>query len=691
MQKSDLGSINMAHDCDHGLSCGCHNPTAEALLKMAVQNSSPAPAADNAPGATVLARPETPFMLIHDNGGKGIIRTVANGDGNATTSALVIFGDQILFSGSLEDAQSAAQSIASKNADIPALQTIALTDGQCVIPGLIEPHVHITTSPMMMDWINYSPFGDTALGDPAGTDDPSVEMEAQNLRPDYCLGKLTDALKADVAKLKTDPQKAGWWLLGDGVDTSLMSDFPSKSDNLTLLNCIDKTFLDPIDGQTPIMLVSASEHTAYVNTPALKAMWANPALHEKLKAAYKTEQAFLDNSSGVLQEMEQIIPALTSINKAQIEHLIANLPGNLIKMFKVAQKRGVTLLYDAGMQASFARMIKLTLQGQKILHPKWPSPRIGMAHLVSKIDDIPSDSIFAKPTHPSVSHPYETGSLNFYYGSLKIVSDGSNQGLTGYQIDPYCCPPEKNYGLYNFPLDDGLPHTGTPTGAPREFLQLVGAAWKKNWPLMIHANGERAIDYALQAFEEAATANSDIASDSLRNRIEHCSLLTDERLERIKNTNIHPSYLIGHVGYWGWTFSNYIFKEKAAAQLDRCNSSIARDICFSLHSDCAVSPLGPLRMMEQAVTRKMEGDPNAGVLNAQERITSAQALAAATFNAAWQCHADHLIGSLEIGKLADLVILAQDPVKMDGETAYLKMRDIAVQSVYIGGRSALDQ
>jgi predicted amidohydrolase YtcJ len=682
-----LESIDMAHHCDHGLSCGCHNPTAEALLRIAVQNSPPAPDAEATPAATVLARPETPFILIHNNGGKGTIRTVADGDGTATAEALVVFGDQILFVGTLGDAKTAAEAISKNNPSVPDLQTIALSDGQCVIPGLIEPHVHITTSPVMMAWNNYSPFGDKALGDASASDDPSSEMEAQCLRPDYCLAKLCEAVSSDLAKQKTDASKSDWWLLGDGVDTSLMTDFPDHADGKNLLNCIDKTFLDPISDQTPIMLISASEHTAYVNTPVLKAMWKNPALHEKLKKQFKSEEKFLEKASGVLQEMDEIVPALISINKRQMESLIADMPGNLIRMLKVAQKRGVTLVYDAGMQTSFAAMIKNTLQGQKLLHPKWPSPRIGMAHLISKLDELPKDS-FAKPVHPTICNPYETGSLNFYFGSLKIVSDGSNQGLTGYQIDPYCCPPENHYGLYNFAVSPSVSDKGTPEKAPADFIELVSTAWQKNWPMMIHANGERAIEYALQAYEASAIANADISATDLRNRIEHCSLLTDERLERIKNSDIHPSYLIGHVGYWGWTFSNYIFREKAEEQLDRCNSSIERDICFTLHSDCAVSPLGPLRMMEQAVTRKMEGSANAAVLNAQERITSAQALVAATYNAAWQCHADHLVGSLEIGKLADLVILGEDPVKMDAQSAYMKMRNIDVQHMLIGGRNA---
>ena len=264
---------------------------------------------------------------------------------------------------------------------------------------------------------------------------------------------------------------------------------------------------------------------------------------------------------------------------------------------------------------------------------------------------------------------------DIYIGNIKLVSDGSNQGLTGYQSDDYCCLPKDNHGLFNFP-NDGASH---PVEIPQEYKDLVKQANSQGWPLMIHANGDRAVQFAIEAYDYALEGQADIAK---RHRIEHCSLLNPEEIETMVKLGISPSFLIGHVGYWGYVFRNAIFEEKAET-LDLCKSCLDKGLRITLHSDYSVSPVGPLRMMEQAITRIMEADPELKPLNANERITGAQALRAATYDAAWQCHADGWIGSLEVGKFADFVILQQDPLTL--EDCYLQMRNIPVLSTWKGG------
>ncbi|MEO6881217.1 MAG: amidohydrolase family protein [Mycobacteriaceae bacterium] len=80
---------------------------------------------------------------------------------------------------------------------------------------------------------------------------------------------------------------------------------------------------------------------------------------------------------------------------------------------------------------------------------------------------------------------------------------------------------------------------------------------------------------------------------------------------------------------------------------------------ISLHSDWNVTPLEPLRYVQDAVTRVMS--ENGEVLNPAERIDVEAALRAVTIDAAWQCRSDHVTGPLEVGKYADLVLLEDDP------------------------------
>jgi len=112
---------------------------------------------------------------------------------------------------------------------------------------------------------------------------------------------------------------------------------------------------------------------------------------------------------------------------------------------------------------------------------------------------------------------------------------------------------------------------------------------------------------------------------------------------------------------------------------------------YTVHSDHSVSPLGVLRMMEQSISRYMEGAPKEAeekILNKSECVTRIEALRAATIDAAWQCHMDDKIGSLSEGKLADFVLLEQSPLTYTSDNPdnpVEGMRDIPVLSTWKGG------
>jgi predicted amidohydrolase YtcJ len=150
----------------------------------------------------------------------------------------------------------------------------------------------------------------------------------------------------------------------------------------------------------------------------------------------------------------------------------------------------------------------------------------------------------------------------------------------------------------------------------------------------------------------------------------------------MKQLEVSPSFLIGHVGYWGYAFQEAIFGDKSI-MLDLCNAALKAGMKITLHSDNQVSPLGPLRMMEQSVTRIMEADPELGTLNAPECITAEQALTAITYDAAWQCYAEQWTGSLKAGNFADFVVLQQDPLSI--KDPYMNIRNIDVLETWVGG------
>jgi predicted amidohydrolase YtcJ len=110
-----------------------------------------------------------------------------------------------------------------------------------------------------------------------------------------------------------------------------------------------------------------------------------------------------------------------------------------------------------------------------------------------------------------------------------------------------------------------------------------------------------------------------------------------------------------------------------------CGSAIATGMRISLHNDPPVTPEEPLRNISVAVTRTA---PSGRVLAPEERLTVDQAIRAQTIDAAWQLHSDDVIGSLEVGKYADMVVLSADPRTVAPED----IAGLDVRATYLAGR-----
>ena len=123
-----------------------------------------------------------------------------------------------------------------------------------------------------------------------------------------------------------------------------------------------------------------------------------------------------------------------------------------------------------------------------------------------------------------------------------------------------------------------------------------------------------------------------------------------------------------------------VFGEDKAQLLDRCRSCEDAGVGFTIHSDFMVTDPVPLHMIEMAVTRTTWKEPDY-VLAPQERISVETAIRAVTSEAAWQLYSEHEVGSLEPGKLADFVILGEDPRNVDVDS----IKDIRVLETWMDG------
>jgi predicted amidohydrolase YtcJ len=123
-----------------------------------------------------------------------------------------------------------------------------------------------------------------------------------------------------------------------------------------------------------------------------------------------------------------------------------------------------------------------------------------------------------------------------------------------------------------------------------------------------------------------------------------------------------------------------VFGPERVQRLGRLRSSEQAGVGYSIHSDFMVTDPEPLHMIQMAVTRRTWKEP-AFVLNPAERVSVESAIRAITAEAAWQLSSEHEIGSLQVGKLADMVILDQDPRKVPVD----KIRSIRVLETWMDG------
>ncbi|MGZ0785120.1 amidohydrolase [Pseudomonas saponiphila] len=631
-----MGSNGNDHDY---IQCGCHNPVWEAL-KDTLDPASYIASHPNAAHGPVKD-PSGESLVFHD----GIIYPLRDGNMEQRVEALGIHAGDVVASGTLAAVEARMQALGIEYKK----QSL---HGKTLLPGLVEPHAHIVQSCAMDGWLNLGAIEPDPLAS-----DPQQDQSSQRLRPLYNWNWLKETIQGNL------PEDSSSWILGHLVDPALMpfKVVPGGLNQLITLQCGDKPeegYLDTIEAKRPMLLISASMHTAYMNTAA------RDLVHKKTGIMAE---------NGVLQETQIVAGILSIPAKQKLEML--KIFKRLDRFFDTAASRGITLLYDAMMDP----LSKLVLNAYFLTHPR--KLRIGYAAASN-------NSLEALKGLPDYRPATREEAKHMYQGSIKVISDGSNQGLTGYQVANYCCKTDRPVGNFNL-CDKG---NDSPTELPVHYKDFIHAAVKKGWPLMIHANGDRAIEFTLQAYDLALQGQSGLDK---RHRIEHCSLLSTKTLETMQRLGLSPSFLIGHVGYWGYAFDKAIFESKAQKMLDLCKSALDHNLRISLHSDYSVTPLGPLRSMEQAVTRKMEGirnhdqqfvnDPRLQpILNEAECLTRQEALKAITYDAAWQCHAEAWTGSLQDGNFADLVILDQNP--LDEKVPATQIRDIKIRETWKGGQ-----
>jgi predicted amidohydrolase YtcJ len=194
----------------------------------------------------------------------------------------------------------------------------------------------------------------------------------------------------------------------------------------------------------------------------------------------------------------------------------------------------------------------------------------------------------------------------------------------------------------------------------------------------IHANGDVAIDMVLQAYERV---QQKWPRADCRHRIEHCSLVNDALLKRIKAAGVVPTPFWTYVYFHGEKWTQY--GEDKMRWMFAHRSFLDSGIVVPGASDYTPGPFEPLMAIQSMVTRQ---DYRGRLWGVNQRVSVAEALRIATINGAYASHEETLKGSLSPGKLADFVVLAQDPHDVEPGT----IKDIKVVRTVVGGRTVYE-
>jgi hypothetical protein len=214
-----------------------------------------------------------------------------------------------------------------------------------------------------------------------------------------------------------------------------------------------------------------------------------------------------------------------------------------------------------------------------------------------------------------------------------------------------------------------------------QLTEIVSAYFPLGWQMACHVQGDAGVDTILDVYEEALRRNP---RDDHRLRLEHVGAIRPDQLQRAADLGVTCSIFVDQIHYWGDIIVDGLFGEERGSRWMPAGSAVATGMRISLHNDPPVTPEEPLRNISVAVTRTA---PSGRVLAPEERLTVEQAIRAQTIDAAWQLFADDVIGSLEVGKYADLVVLSADPRTVPPE----RIADLDVRATFLAGRQVYQQ
>ena len=424
------------------------------------------------------------------------------------------------------------------------------------------------------------------------------------------------------------------WLTGWGYDDSLLQEqrHPTRED------------LDKISTDIPILLVHVSGHLVTCNSRCLELAEINASTKNPAGGVIRRINGS-NEPNGVLEEKAAMIAQLKLPRLSQSQQLEL-----LDSTQQYYASYGVTTLQDGAASANELKLFKAASE-QSLLYldvVAFPyAPIIG-----SKLDQYP----------PSASY-----NAHFRIGGIKLVLDGSPQGKTAWLTQPYYHPPQGQNSDY----------LGYPILTKEQLATFYDYAFSNNVQLIAHANGDAAADQMINAVR---IANQKYGKSDRRSVMIHAQTVREDQIDSMLQEGILPSYFSVHTFYWGDWHRDSVLGKHRASRISPLRSTTNKGLTYTIHNDTPIVPPDMMRLLWSSVNRETRSGK---VLGHDQKATVLEGIKAMTINAAFQYFEEDSKGSLEVGKIADLVILNKNPLKVDKAN----IKDITVLETIKNGQT----
>jgi len=458
---------------------------------------------------------------------------------------------------------------------------------------------------------------------------------ANLLPPPDGTGKDIAALQALLTDWATNNKEAVnnvGWIAGFGYDDSQLAEqrHPTRDD------------LDQVSKDLPVLIIHQSGHLGVANSKALEIAGVTAETKDPNGGAFR-RKAGSQEPNGVCEEYAffHLLSKLAvrfddAINDALVEE-----GAKLVASF------GYTTAQEGRAMGSGLEAMKRVADSGKLAIDLVAYPD------VLEVDDV-------KPSKRYTNH--------YRVGGVKLTIDGSPQGKTAWLSEPYFVVPEGQ------PKD----YRGYAAIDEKTANEAVEKAFANDWQILCHGNGDAATDVFINAVRAAKQKHPDVDN---RPVLIHGQVLRKDQVEQLDELGIFPSLFPMHTFYWGDWHRESVLGPERAENISPTGWVLERAMMFGSHHDAPVALPDSMRVLSATVTRTSR---SGRVLGPEHRVPVATALKALTIWPAWQHFEEKSKGTIEVGKIADFVILSDNPMTVPQEQlADLKVLETIKEGVSI--------